>query len=536
MKFKTNVASAAVAAALGMMAGSAQAVYLSETGTGQVLIYPYYTVQNGYDTYLSVVNTTNSAKAVKVRFLEGKASIEVLDFNLYLSPYDVWVATVTTTADGSGALLRTPDTSCTAPQITGDVAFRNGAYSQADSFENALTRTREGYVEMIEMGVPDSVALVNPPNPSRVFWQTFAWSVTHLTTTGKPADCQWVNDQWTANLNAGNVGNNLQVNAPIGGLIGTGTLINVPQGTDYSYDPTALDAFSTSRGNHTQPGNLLPSLASAAGVSTVIFPSAAGGQMALTTDWTTVTNTVTNAVSGLGSSGAGAGVDAINAVLIRGSVMNEYVLDSAINAGTDWVVTFPTKRMGVFVTTAFAPWVKSFGDLTTSPWFTDETLKADGTFDEKNWKACETVTFSVFDREESKKQGSVDFSPAPTIGNKLCKEANVITFKNSKVLGSLNLSMNVDNVFSNGWINLGLWAGNAANPDHSLKTPVQAAIVTNGPAGFVYDGLPVTGFAVQKYVNGNVGGVLSNYGGAYIHKYRRDYWFPVVSTVGSTTL
>ena len=38
MKFKTNVASAAVAAALGMMAGSAQAVYLSETGTGQVLI------------------------------------------------------------------------------------------------------------------------------------------------------------------------------------------------------------------------------------------------------------------------------------------------------------------------------------------------------------------------------------------------------------------------------------------------------------------------------------------------------------------
>jgi hypothetical protein len=40
--------------------------------------------------------------------------------------------------------------------------------------------------------------------------------------------------------------------------------------------------------------------------------------------------------------------------------------------------------------------------------------------------------------------------------------------------------------------------------------------VVGGPA---YIGLPVTGFAVEKYVNGNVGGVLSNYGGSFIHKY-----------------
>ena len=41
-----------------------------------------------------MVNSTSSAKSVKVRFLEGKDSREVLDFNLFLSKYDVWTAAV----------------------------------------------------------------------------------------------------------------------------------------------------------------------------------------------------------------------------------------------------------------------------------------------------------------------------------------------------------------------------------------------------------------------------------------------------------
>jgi len=32
----------------------------------------------------------------------------------------------------------------------------------------------------------------------------------------------------------------------------------------------------------------------------------------------------------------------------------------------------------------------------------------------------------------------------------------------------------------------------------------------------------VIGFGVQKYVNGNMGGVLSNYGGNFVHKYQRS--------------
>ena len=44
---------------------------------------------------MSVVNTTASMKAVKVRFREGKNSAEVLDFNVFLSPFDVWTASIT---------------------------------------------------------------------------------------------------------------------------------------------------------------------------------------------------------------------------------------------------------------------------------------------------------------------------------------------------------------------------------------------------------------------------------------------------------
>ena len=109
---KKNIISAAVAATL-LGASAANAVFVNSEGHGQALIYPFYTVEGGHDTYINLVNTTDQAKAVKVRFVEAMNSQEVLDFNLYLSPQDHWSAVVF--ADGSGASIRTADTSCTVP-------------------------------------------------------------------------------------------------------------------------------------------------------------------------------------------------------------------------------------------------------------------------------------------------------------------------------------------------------------------------------------------------------------------------------------
>ena len=152
--FKQKALFSAIAGAGALaLTGAANAVYVNHDGLGQVLVYPYYTARDGVATLLSVVNTTNNAKIVKVRFLEGKNSQEVLDFNLFLSPFDVWTGGVT--AKSGGAYLTTSDTSCTNPAKSGnhmyrwtDTACRNANLAAGcfTSFANELKtwRTLEG--------------------------------------------------------------------------------------------------------------------------------------------------------------------------------------------------------------------------------------------------------------------------------------------------------------------------------------------------------------------------------------------------------
>src|ERR1700693_2241386 len=116
-KRKSLYAALAGVGALGAT-GAAQAVNVNPDGLGQVLIYPYYTTQGTnapYNSLLSVVNSTNSGKVVKVRFLEGKNSKRVLHFILWVSPRDVWTAAISPI--GAGAGIVTCALSCTTPPI-----------------------------------------------------------------------------------------------------------------------------------------------------------------------------------------------------------------------------------------------------------------------------------------------------------------------------------------------------------------------------------------------------------------------------------
>ena len=380
--------------ALGM-AGTANAVHVNPDGLGQALIYPYYTVQAAapgtFASLLTVVNSTASAKAVKVRFLEGKNSREVLDFNLYLSPRDVWAAGIVRSS-GDGAGVFTNDKSCTTPAVSTDATnptlFVNYQYA-SDAGGAGLDRTREGYVEIIEMG--------------NVVGAT-ATAVTHVAGV-PPCTASGLTDSVA-------FANTVADTNPNGGLFGSMTLINVLSGEDIATNAVALAAWNTTSANWVAPGLPGPTLELANPTQAEIF----NGFTATTYQFLT-------------------GIDAVSAALMHDTVMNEYVLDTATKSGTDWVLTMPTKRFYVTGTTASPPFQRPF----TSVGSCDDILVT-------TWDREERPVTVVSGFSPPPPQGG---------GTALCYEANVVTFKGSNVLGAANAVGLVDANFAtgaqNGW-------------------------------------------------------------------------------------
>jgi hypothetical protein len=470
---------------------SAQAVHINNDGLGQALVYPYYTARstasgNAYVTALSVVNTTASAKAVKVRFLEGKNSREVLDFNLFLSQYDVWTAGIV--AAGAGAGVFTLDNSCTTPKVSNSSSsptlFRNGAYAGIDAGGDGLDRTYEGYFEILEMG-------------SIVGGTALEAAVTHKQDLSAPnaskPSCSSlpVTDAFPASLAA-----------PSGGLMGTTSLINVNEGTDYSYDAVALDGWSNAP-NWSGPGSILPRLTDASPATSVVIDNTTSGGRAVVSTW------------------AGSGRDAVSAIMMRSHVYNEYTVESSVKAATDWVVTMPTKRA----------YVNPGSGIAARPF--QSNFSSTG--------SCDDIGLVYYDREEQSPGAIIDFSPTTPQSRSLCWEANVLTFTanaGAATISNVLQSKNVANVGLNaGWING--WADlsfplNAGIPSaHNLPAPTGATTIITINTGAVsagnnatYFGLPVVGFAVQSYSTTGLPGVsanvLSNYGGNFNHKYLRD--------------
>ena len=476
---KKQAMSLAVTAALlgGAVSATGQSMYIDEGGLGEVLIYPFYYAANGNDTYVHVVNTTELTKAVKVRIVEGQNSQEVLDFNLYLSPRDEWAAVITASdLEGGGALIRTADNSCTVPELGvqqggTNVVLPNGKTLRDQPFFTTLfaaeepndtaakARTTEGYIELIEMGQLDPLVGLGA-------------DAVHGA-EGVPADCASLVAAWS--------------NAPLGiwtdtsgqaelltweggGLYGYSVLINVDEGTAVGVDSTAVDSFADVQipGLHTEPGSQLPDLASGV-LSSTRFDDGIAQAYTFT-----------------------GGLDAFSSLFMTEGLANDYVIDPDIDALTDWVVTFPTKK-------------DYDGDSPfTAEWTGPET------------RACEVVEVLLWDREEAfeapPSEGPV-FSPAPPGVDpetfSLCTEVNVITFgDNSAVEASELIRYGLPEVdYNEGWAELNL-----------TITGDSEIVPASGPT---LEGLPATGFAVFEYTNNFLGDdapVRANYEAAVDHK------------------
>lgn len=516
----TTAVVAGIAGTVGI-ANLASAVNLNPDGLGQVLIYPYYTVNsNGsgenLQTLFSVVNTTNQGKAVKVRFVEGYNSREVRDFHVYLSPYDVWTANLFKLPDQMQANLITADESCTVPAIKNAAVggaigalpdgrkylrFTNALFD--DGGPTGLDRTREGHFEIIEMGVVGNIDGTGTGTAKNSIA-----AITHV--AGVPANCSQVIGAWVGTP-AGYWINDptVDISSPTGGLFGSALLLDLANGVSAGYSADAIDGFfgdpNDPRANlHNVPGNLAPSLASAQTVP--------GSATAFVFD----NGSLIQASYGPAVA-AGRNVDAVSAVFMQNNLFNEYGLGGIAAATTDWVITFPTKKYyvdpQVVGSTAIQPFVNVF----------------DGTSDVQ-------VGLFPYDREEgnpSSCTGSdadnpncgVCFSPCddttfnPPI---LSYEAQIISFQTaadfsadptSPVLGS-QLASNVDvraDFLNEGWMRV------------SLAPTTELHELVASSDGEVFSGLPATGFAMTNYVNSNaVPGKLANYAGLWHHKGSRS--------------
>ena len=458
-----------------------------------MLIYPYYTINNDgaghpYNTLLSVVNTTASTKAVKMRFREGKNSREVLDFNIFLSPFDVWTAAVTPeqsagcpgTTPPAGAQISTSDNTCTIPQRPGRPRRLRSAISPhigdtAAAGFDSISRTSEGYVEVFEMATYTltSITGLNSKHDSN----------------GVPKDCSKVTDA-SATLEA----------QPVqGGLFGGVTIVNPFGGGAFSQNATPLANFHAPGFARYDPtGSIgLPSYQDANPVSAEV----SAGTFYNST-WP-------------GSLFVNGGTQAVTAILMANSVYNEYVLDTGTKSGTEWVLTSPTKYA-----------------------HTDHAAPADAPYttiwDKKAGGACEAFFAVVFNREEGAPQvvSNADFSPqpGPAPGVSQCWEANVVAFYTTgttaqNVLGSANL-YTLQTPYTNGWAVISYNDPSAAAPVHAmLNTQTISTVLATGAAGpttVTYSGLPVIGFAAETFQNTalTINGVtyLSTFGAEYAHR------------------
>lgn len=92
---KKILAASMLAAMSGGMVAEVQAIEVSDTNIGQLLLQPLYFGLDGLTTDLVVVNTrTDAAVLAKVVFRSAEHSLEALDFFIYLTPGDTWRGTV----------------------------------------------------------------------------------------------------------------------------------------------------------------------------------------------------------------------------------------------------------------------------------------------------------------------------------------------------------------------------------------------------------------------------------------------------------
>jgi hypothetical protein len=519
-RFAITIAAAAAAAT-----PAAQAMLVDPHGTGQVLVFPYYTANGGNDTLIAIANTTAHAKAVKVRFHEGYDGRGVLDLDVYIGPHAEWAASVTSAGDDTAvARLVTGSDACTVPALTGlpsgvrSIDFSAASFAGEDTFTGPTgnadggpttpDRTREGHFDVFEMGevtgnAHGSLDAIAPAGggASNCGAITGAWDA---------------GGYWTANANA-------DLAPPAGGLYGTEYVVDVARGTLFSVDAAAIDGFRDAQ-LHTAPGAPEPDLDSASADANgryAVLVIANGKPLQLE---------YTHAI------------DAVSALFMSDMLRGDFVRDPTLGADTDWIVTAPTKRF--YVDPAFAgahpsaPFETGFEQHYAGGQMTDTSGNVIRQWGSAYPYACVIVGAIGYGRDGAAMPvgrlndgGPVNAPPSPYSSPSLtpCLETSVLTFETtvdatfgeipqsaigSKLTDATDPTGDSAMVFGAGVTFLPPEGTVSLDLAHGLDdVAVAAHALPPASNGEVLTGLPVIAFAATTFVNGHVSaGVLANYG------------------------
>jgi hypothetical protein len=502
MKRKTRLAMAVG----GAIAGAAASGLVLAQGDemGQIVAFPYYTVNGGWQSLYNVTNTTSAALAVKVRFHEAYNSRDVLDFNILMSPYDAWTGWIQPNASG-GASLLTTDSSCTSPIIPNPTStglpMAKAAYTGAfsDGGDDTPARLQEGYVELIVMGQcvkgQDCFKADIDSDNSNGLQPGIGYLTEHV--DGVPRDCATADSYFVARDPAWN-GTDIPGN---GDPIAAGSAASTDPDGGSGPDPRGYNAPTAPfplKGNMTMV-NVANGVAG--GTEALHFGDVVAENMVTAQQFPWFLEpTVATVASGhvWDTTNYGDIEDRISA----SNVINEWSSNPDLGVATDWIVSFPTKGFhvdqfcsqvqannnrwryaGSFAAdtalacadpVADAPLTKNDYSPTATPHTGDSTgvriapyLPTVDPF-ENRWadgKSDITITYALFDREEGSvtASGTVPSPAPPGVLPAMPYETNVLAFTSASDPNSAASSPNAQPIDASailsgapyGWMNLG---------------------------------------------------------------------------------
>ncbi|WP_223789842.1 hypothetical protein [Marinicella meishanensis] len=460
---------------------SALAVQVNHQGLGNVLLVPYYTVNNDLNTMVALTNTTPHSKAIKINIREGLNGDPVLSYNVYLAGHDAWTFALVPSVSLWPGFENEP----AAMQVTGDRSCAPNVNRQGEHFwinrlaggDGKITRIREGFIEIIEMGDLTGAA---------------AAAVT-FGDGGQPTDCAAIAARWQhgGSWHVETGGDPAFELVPgSGGLMAETHLLEVRQGINYNYGSKALgDFLAPGQTAHVAPGDVDLSLDAAHPEAWVDDPDRSHHFIMDT------------------------GYDAVSMVLAQYNTHTTYTLEPMINAKTELVFTFPTRRfyLAADYRSARPPFLQNIGFTQNSRFCANEHFGGSIIIQDFYDRESQSVTVNTAPGIQPRYEyacGSVFVQALHT------QDVEFELFVPPDITGSHNFKHKVvldrprvtDNGFVNSFfISSALW---------SRDTPWLATDQHSGDRLNVLS-LPYMSIALTRFSNGAAAkGLLAQYGGA----------------------